>query len=48
MDETLCYLDMNYETIIDFFGKKNVEALTNGKEQYRISVILSVNNITLK
>ena len=42
MDETPCYLDMNYETTIDFTGKKNVETLTNGKEQYRISVILSI------
>ena len=42
MDEIPCYLDMNYETTIDFIGRKNVETLTNGKEQYRISVILSI------
>ncbi len=33
---------MNYETTIDFIDKKNVETLTSGKEQYRISVILSI------
>lgn len=31
MDETSCYLDMNYETTIDFIGKKNVETSMMGK-----------------
>lgn len=42
MDETPCYLDMNYETTIDFRGQKNIEIQTSGRENYRISVLLSI------
>ena len=42
MDETPCYLDMSFETTIDFTGNKNIDIKTDGREKYRISVILSV------
>ena len=42
MDETPCFLDMYYETTINFIGNKNVDIQTTGKEKYRISIILAI------
>ena len=42
MDETPFFLEMAYETTIEFTGKKNIEIETSGRDHYRISVILSV------
>lgn len=42
MDEIPCFLDMYYETTIDFIGNKNVDIQTTGKEKYRIYIILAI------
>ena len=42
MDETPCNLEMGFNTTIDFIGKKNIEVETFGREQYRITIILSI------
>ena len=42
MDETPCFLDMYFDSTIDFVGNKHVEIETMGKEKYRISVILAI------
>lgn len=42
MDETPCLLDMSFITTIDFFWQKNIEYITEGRECYRISIILSI------
>ena len=42
MDENLCYLEMGFDTILEFTGKKNVDILSSGLNRYRVSVILSV------
>ena len=41
MDETGLFLEMGFNTTIDFRGHKNIDIETNGKEHYRITVILS-------
>lgn len=41
MDETGLFLEMGFNTTIDFRGNKNIDIETNGKEHYRITVILS-------
>lgn len=45
MDETPCFIDMYYDTTIDFSGNKNIEI---GKEKYRVSVILSISGDGIK
>ena len=42
MDETPCYLDMNFLTTIDFTGNKNIETISSGREKYRILIKLSI------
>jgi len=42
MDETPCNLEMGFDTTIDFIGKKNIEVETFGREQYRITIILTI------
>ena len=42
MDETPCYLEMGFDTTIDFIGKKSIEIETTGRSHYRITVILSI------
>ena len=42
MDETPCFLEMGFNTTLEFRGKKNVEILSSGREHYRISVLLSI------
>ena len=41
MDETGLFLEMGFNTTIDFKGKKNIEIETNGREHYRITIMLS-------
>ena len=42
MDETPCNLEMGFYTTIDFIGKKSIEIETFGREQYRITIILTI------
>ena len=42
MDETAIFLEMGFNTTIDFRGNKNIEIETNSKENYKISVLLTV------
>ena len=42
MDETPCYLEMGFETTIDFIGNKKIEIETAGRSHYRVTVILSI------
>ena len=42
MDETPCYLEMGFDTTLEFTGKKNVDILSSGFYRYRVSVILAV------
>ena len=42
MDETPCYLEMGFDTTIDFKGKKEIEIEIFGREHYRITVILTI------
>ena len=42
MDETPCYLEMGFDTTIDFVANKNVEIETTGRSHYRVTVILSI------
>lgn len=42
MDETPCYLEMGFDTTLEFTGKKNVDILSSGLNRYRVSVILAV------
>ena len=42
MDETPCYLEMGYDTTLEFTRKKNVDILSSGLYRYRVSVILAV------
>ena len=42
MDETPCNLEIGFETTIDFIGKKSIEIETLGREQYRITIILTI------
>ena len=48
MDETPCFIDMYYDTTIDFNGNKHIEIQTLGKEKYRLSVILSISGDGIK
>ena len=41
MDETGLFLEMGFNTTIDFKGNKNIEIETNGREHYRITIMLS-------
>ena len=41
MDETGHFLEMGFNTTIDFKGNKNIEIETNGREHYRITIMLS-------
>ena len=43
MDEAPCYLEIGFETTIDFTGRKNIEILTYGREDYKLSIILAVS-----
>lgn len=36
------YLDMVSDTTIDFIGAENVSIETDGREKYRISVLLAI------
>ena len=40
MDETGLFLEMGFNTTIDFKGNKNIEIKTNGREHYRIIMML--------
>ena len=42
MDETQCFLEMGFNTTLDFRGKKNVQILSSDRDHYRISVLLSI------
>ena len=42
MDETPCYLEMGFDTTIDFVGNKNIEIETTGRSHYRVTCILSI------
>ena len=42
MDETPVYLDMVSDTLIDSIGAENVSIETEGRDKYRISVLLAV------
>ena len=42
MDETSIFLEMNFNITIDFRGNKNIEIDTTGKENYKLTVLLSV------
>lgn len=42
MDETPCYLEMGFDTTIDFKGKKEIEIETFGRAYYRITVLLTI------
>ena len=42
MDETSIFLEMAFNTTIDFKGNKNIEIDSYGREQYRITVILAI------
>ena len=42
MDETPCNLEMGFDNTIDFIGKKSIEIETFGREQYRITIILTI------
>ena len=44
MDETPRFLDMYFDTTIDFVGNRHVEIESMGKEKYRISVILGITD----
>ena len=48
MDETPCCLDMHTETTIDFSGNKHIEIINSGRENYRITIILSICGNGLK
>ena len=41
MDETVVFLEMGFNTTIDFRGNKNIEIDMNGREHYRLIVMLS-------
>ena len=42
MDETPCFLEMGFDTTIDFICKKSIEIETNGRSKYRVTIILSL------
>ena len=42
MDETSIFLEMAFNTTINFKGNKNIEIDSYGREQYRITVILAI------
>ena len=42
MDETPCFMEIGFNTTIDFTGKKNIDIETSERDHYRISVILSI------
>lgn len=42
MDDTGIFLEMGFNTTIDFKGNKNIEIDSYGREQYRITVILAI------
>ena len=41
MDETAIFLEMSFNTIIDFKGNKHINIDINGRENYRITALLS-------
>ena len=41
MDETGLFLEMGFNTTIDFRGNKHIDIETKGNDQYRITVMLS-------
>lgn len=41
MDETAIFLEMSFNTTIDFKGNKHINIDTNGREHYRITALLS-------
>ena len=42
MDETSIFLEIGFNTTIDFKGNNNIEIDSYGREQYRMKVILSI------
>ena len=42
MDETPCNQERGKNSTIDLIGKKNIEIEKFGREQYRITIILSI------
>ena len=42
MDETTIFLEMDFNTTIDFRRNKNVDIDTIGKENYKLTVLLTV------
>ena len=48
MDETAFYLEMGFNTTLEFKGKRNVEIISSGREHYRISVLLAITANGLK
>lgn len=42
LDETPVYLDIVSDTTIDFIGAENVSIETDGREKYRISILLAI------
>ena len=42
MDEISFYLEMGFDTTLEYTGKKNVDILSSGLNRYRVSVILAV------
>ena len=41
MDETAIFLEISFNTIIDFKGDKHINIDSNGREHYRITALLS-------
>ena len=39
MDETGIFLEMSFNTNIDFKGNKHIDIDTNGREHYRLTVM---------
>ena len=42
IDETAIFLEMGFNTKIDFRGNKNIDIDTTGKENYKLTVLLTV------
>ena len=42
MDETAIFLEMGFNTTIDFRGNKNIDIDTTGKDNFKLTVLLTV------
>ena len=42
LDETALFLEMGFNTTIDFRGIKNIEIESTGKENYNLTILLTV------